>query len=73
MTDIKSLKTKLVEHLIDQLEHPPEDGVPTAVLSTAAKVVKDFAHEIIPDDDGMIVRDQKLAAFLNRQGVRGSA
>lgn len=74
MSDIAKLKEKLVDHLIEQLEHPGEDGVPGNVLSTAAKMVKDFAHEIEPDDSGaMAIKDAKLAAFLQKRPAAGIA
>ena len=73
MTEIKTLKDKLVYHLIHEIDNPGEDGVPGNVLSTAAKIVKDFQHEIVDDDGSMAIKDQKLAAFLNRKGVQGTA
>jgi hypothetical protein len=73
MADVKTLKEKLVDHLIDQLENPGEDGVPGFVLSTAAKVVKDFQHETEDKDAELAIKDKKLAAFLGRKGVQGTA
>lgn len=69
MADIKSLKDKLVDHLIEQLENPSDDGVPGNVLTTASKVVKDFAHEITDDDGDAAIKDRKLAAFLGKKGI----
>lgn len=72
MSDIKTLKSKLTVYLVDQLENPPEDGVPNGVLSTAAKMVKDFQHEIEDDDGSLAIQDQKLAKFLKTKSI-GSA
>lgn len=74
MSDISKLKTKLVDYLLDQLEHPGEDGVPGNVLTTASKMVKDFSHEIEPDNSGaMAIKDAKLAAFLAKRPAAGAA
>lgn len=72
MADIKTLKDKLVDHLITELENPGKGGVPGNVLSTAAKIVKDFQHEIVDDDGQAAVKDKKLAAFLGRKGLAGA-
>lgn len=69
MSDIKTLKTKLTDHLIDQLEHPPEGGVPNGVLSTAAAMVKNFAHEIDDKEGELGIKDEKLRKFLNGKGA----
>lgn len=69
MADIKTLKTALVDHLVQQIETPGEGGVPGNVLSTAAKIVKDFAHEIDDNEGELAMKDKKLAAFLNRKGI----
>lgn len=69
MADVKNLKEVLVDHLISELQNPGDEGVPGNVLSTAAKVVKDFMHEIEDKEGDMAVRDQKLAAFLNKKGI----
>lgn len=68
MADIKTLKEKLVDHLTDQLENPPEDGVPNGVLTTAHSVVKTFLHEIDDKDGEMSVKDEKLRRFLQSSG-----
>lgn len=75
MSDVTNLKDKLICHLISELENPGEGGVPGNVLSTAAKIVKDFQHEIDNGEDEAeaSIRDQKLAKFLQGKGVQGHA
>jgi hypothetical protein len=68
MSDIKTLKSKLVDHLVDQLEHPPEGGVPNGVLTTASAMVKNFAHEIDDGEGELSIKDDKLRKFLSQSG-----
>lgn len=72
MGKIANLKEALVGHLTREITSLSEDGVPGNVLTTAAKVVKDFAHEIKNPDGALAVKDAKLASFLSRRAPRSA-
>lgn len=75
MSEITDLKAKLIDKLIAGLEVEEGEIPDKTVLTTAARVVKDFQHEVEPDNTGQdAVRNQKLQSFLQRsQKTAGSA
>jgi hypothetical protein len=78
---VSSLKEALIDTLIDQIENGPvvvdkDSGevmrvsAPASLLSVAAKVVKDFAHEA-EVNKGITEKAEKLQTYLDRrQGIR---
>ena len=69
INDVTLLKNKLVSYLVNQLEKAEgsEELADRTVLSTAAKMVKDFQFEIDEGNDAeALVRDAKLTKFFNK-------
>jgi len=74
---VASLKEALVDTLIDQIENGPvvidkdtgeavRVSAPATLLSVAAKVVKDFAHEA-EVDKGVYEKAERLSTYLERR------
>lgn len=67
MSKVTTLKDKLIDELIRQIDSG--EAAP-ALLSVAAKVVKDLAHEAEQNDEH-IAKAEKLSNYLqSRKGIR---
>lgn len=64
MSDVKTLKKKLVSTLLNALDNPEDEATFKAAMTTSAKVVKDFQHEADDDDRDMQIKNDRLASYL---------
>lgn len=68
LNDITRLKQKLVSYLVSQIENPQDGMVDKTALSTAAKLVKDFMHEIDENGDTQAaMQNSKLQSYFQKK------